>query len=578
MNIKRPNVIFILTDDQGYGDIACHGNPIIQTHNLDKLYKESIRFTNFHVGPLCAPTRAGLMTGHYHNKTGVWHTIMGRSLLRKNETTMAEIFKTNGYKTAIFGKWHLGDNYPYRPQDRGFEVVKYHGGGGVGQTPDYWGNDYFDDTYYSNEGTKSYKGYCTDIWFEEALEFIEKNKDNPFFAYIPTNAPHSPYNVAEKYYNLYKGKTREYRTRFYGMITNIDENIGKLRNKIKKLKIEENTILIFMTDNGTSGGVTLTHKGFVREGYNAGMRGMKGSKYEGGHRVPFFIHFPAMGFVEGRNINYITSYVDFLPTLIDLCDLKVQENYLFDGISLKTFLNGEQRHIPNRVIFTDNQWTEYPIKWKQSAVMTQKWRLINGKELYDYEKDFGQKKDISDQYPEVVDFLRMQYENWWNSMKESFKLECPIEIGNDVEKETRLTCHDWHGRLTAWSQSTIRKGLICNGYWVLDFLKEGKYQFELRRWPREENRALNDGKDKEELKPYHQPNSYFGGVALDIKTAKIRVGYKEKSQNVKPNDRAVSFNLIVKKGLTHLKTWFRLENGKELGAYYVYIKLLNNSK
>lgn len=577
MKKNHPNVIFILTDDQGYGDLSCYGNSIIQTPNLDEMHGESIRFTDFHVGPVCAPTRAGLTTGHYHNKTGVWHTLMGRSLLRKNETTIAEIFKANGYKTALFGKWHLGDNYPFRPQDRGFEVVKYHGGGGVGQTPDYWGNDYFNDTYYVNDGIEKFCGYCTDIWFDEALKFIEKNIKNPFYVYISTNAPHSPFNVAKKYKDLYREETKDYRARFYGMITNIDENIGKLRHKIKQLGIENNTILIFMTDNGSVAGSTIKRNQHIREGYNAGMRGIKGSEYEGGHRVPFFLHFPRIGLNKGKDITMLASYVDFLPTLIDLCELKTPEDYLFDGISLKPLILGNDNDWSDRIIFTDNQWDEYPEKWKKSAVMTPQWRLINGKELYDIKKDPSQKEDIAECYPEIVKNMRKEYNKWWDTMKESFKIPCPIEIGNDVESETRLVCVDWHGTTSAWSQGTIREGFICNGYWVLNFLKEGKYLFELRRWPREENRAINDGIPDTELKPYHQTNWYSGGKALNIKSARIRVGYIEKSQKILPEQKFSSFRLKVKKGLTQMTTWFKLEDDTELGAYYVYITFLNNS-
>lgn len=208
----------------------------------------------FHVGPTCAPTRASLMTGHYANSTGVWHTIGGRSLLRKNEWTLASAYKENGYRTAIFGKWHLGDSYPYRPQDRGFETTIVHGGGGISQVPDYWGNDYFDDSYYVNGEPRKFEGYCTDVFFDQALQYIEANKEQPFFCYISTNAPHAPFNVEEKYFNLYKDQVPDTRARFYGMITNIDENFGRLREKLIELELEKNTIVIFMTDNGTVGG------------------------------------------------------------------------------------------------------------------------------------------------------------------------------------------------------------------------------------------------------------------------------------------------------------------------------------
>ena len=187
---RRPNVVFVLTDDQGYGELGCHGNPIIQTPNLDKLHSQSVRLTNYHVDPTCSPTRSALMTGRYSSRVGVWHTVMGRSLLRRDEVTLADVFADNGYRTGIFGKWHLGDNYPYRPQDRGFQEVLTLGGGAISNTPDFWGNNYFDDMLRHNGKLEKCKGYCTDVFFNAALQFIETNRDRPFFAYIPTpNAP-----------------------------------------------------------------------------------------------------------------------------------------------------------------------------------------------------------------------------------------------------------------------------------------------------------------------------------------------------------------------------------------------------
>ena len=249
----RPNIVIILTDDQGYGDVACLGNKEIKTPAMDRLYADSVRLTNFHVDPTCSPTRSALMTGRYSSRTGVWHTIMGRSIMHPDEVTIAEIFAQGGYRTGCFGKWHLGDNFPCRPQDQGFHEVLVNGGGGVTQTPDYWGNDYFDDTYWHNGKPTKQTGYCTDVFFNGAMRFIEKNKNRPFFCYIPTNAAHGPFLVAKKYSEPYKKMgIASPRAEFYGMITNIDENLARLRKKLKSLGLEENTILIFMTDNGTA--------------------------------------------------------------------------------------------------------------------------------------------------------------------------------------------------------------------------------------------------------------------------------------------------------------------------------------
>lgn len=200
---NKLNVILIMTDDQGYGDVGFTGNPYIKTPNLDKFASESCCFTNFHTATTSAPTRSGMMTGKYCNEVGVWHTIQGRSILEKQHVTIAEIFKGNGYKTGLFGKWHLGDNAPFRPGDRGFDKALWHKGGGVGQTPDYWLNDYFDDTYFNEEDKAvKQKGYCTDVFFGKAIEFVKENKDKPFFCCITPNAPHGPYHVSEKYAKL----------------------------------------------------------------------------------------------------------------------------------------------------------------------------------------------------------------------------------------------------------------------------------------------------------------------------------------------------------------------------------------
>jgi arylsulfatase A-like enzyme len=231
----KPNIVYILTDDQGYGDLACHGNPWIKTPNLNKLHDESITFTNFHVGTTCAPSRSGLMSGNNCNRVDAWHTIMGRSMLSTRFRTLPQYLHEAGYATGIFEKWHLGDNYTYRPQARGFSEVLIHGGGGVGQTPDYWNNDYFDDTYFHNGEAKKYKGYCTDIWFEESIKFIKKSKQKgePFFAYIATNAPHEPYHVPQKYIDMYSGNDNVPNPNFYGMITNVDDNVGILEKALE---------------------------------------------------------------------------------------------------------------------------------------------------------------------------------------------------------------------------------------------------------------------------------------------------------------------------------------------------------
>lgn len=545
---KRPNVILVMTDDQGYGDLGCHGNSVIKTPHLDELYTQSVRLTDFHVGPTCSPTRAGLLTGHYCNRTGVWHTIMGRSLLRKDEVTMGDVFSKSGYRTGIFGKWHLGDNYPFRPQDRGFDEVLIHGGGGVGQGPDYWGNDYFDDTYFRNGRPEKFAGYCTDVWFDGAMKFIEDNRHRPFFCYLPTNAPHGPYYISDAYIKPYLDQgLPENQARFYGMITNIDDNMGRLLRCLKELDLEENTILIFMTDNGTSG-----------KGFNAGMRGTKGSEYDGGHRVPCFIRWPAGNLKGGKDIEKLTAHVDLLPTFIELCGLKQPRGLEFDGDSIARLLTDDDGKWPDRTLITDSQRIEHPEKWRKSAVMTDRWRLINGKELYDIKADPGQKDDIADAHPQVVEKLRKAYEDWWTDVSERFDEYCEIIIGSDEENPTRLMSHDWHGPSVPWHQGHVRKGLKANGFWAVEIERTGTYQFEVRRWPEEVDAPMKE--------------AIPGGKAIDVAKVRLKVANIDQTKPVPNEAKAVTFRAKLKAGKARLQAWFIDDEGTSRGAYYVYAK------
>ncbi len=574
---EKPNIVFVLTDDQGYGELGCHGNPVIRTPHIDQLHGASFRLTNYHVGPTCAPTRAGLMTGHYHNSTGVWHTIGGRSLLRQDEWSLAMALSEGGYATGLFGKWHLGDNYPYRPQDRGFQEVVAHGGGGVGQTPDYWGNNYRDDRYAVNGEWLPFQGYCTDVWFDQALCFIERYRDRPFFCYISTNAPHSPFIVDRRYSDPYLGQVEHQdRANFYGMITCIDENVGLLRRKLSEWGLAENTILIFMTDNGTAGGATLDENQFVVGGYNAGMRGVKGSEYEGGHRVPFFLHWPGGGFDRGRDVPELTANVDIMPTLLDLCGIDPGE-HTFDGRSLVPFLRSEGTDWPDRTIVTDSQRVAYPIKWRKSATMTQRWRLINGVELYDILADPGQQHDVAAEHPDVVAHLCEGYERWWAKVSQQFDGTIPIPIGQDVDDPMLLTTHDWRNDpvACAWNQSQIRAGLECNGYWEMDVMRAGRYRFELRRWPRQEDRAIAAGIPGP-LKPFTAEieDGWGGGRAIPLTWARLRVADVEQRMAIAADDRYAEFVVDLQPGETRLQTFLGDDDGNAIGAYYVYVTRL----
>ncbi len=586
---KQPNVILILTDDQGYGDIAAHGNPYISTPNLDRLYGESIRLSNYHVSPTCSPTRAALLTGRYNDRTGVWHTVTGRSRIREDETTMAQIFSDNGYETGMFGKWHLGFSYPARPMDKGFKTAVYHGGGGVGNTPDYWDNDYFDDHYYVNGEFQPFTGYCTDVWFAEASKFIRANKEKPFFCYLATNAPHGPYYVEDKYSGPYKNNPKIPNPNFCGMITNFDENLGRLREQLEAMGIADNTILIFMTDNGTAAGVKLD--GHWRDsyptdiGFNAGMRGTKGSPYEGGHRVPCFIRWPKGKYSEGTDVKRLTAHIDILPTLAEMCRLKTPAAYHPDGVSLAKALKGDSEYLDGRTLIVDSQRKEVPEKWRLCSVMSGTWRLVNGKELYDLETDPGQRTDLSVGHDDIVTKLRNSYETWFSDVFSNWETRSYSVVGHDLSGETLLSSHDWMGTVRAdgspsinddaeetpvFAHSQVRNGAQLNGYWDIDVSNAGEYSIELRRWPREADLEICSGIPASVI-PIPGGKPFGPGKVMAISEAIVKIGNQEESRRVEPGDKSIVFRMMVPKGKTQLHTRFSNGTDVTVGAYYVYV-------
>ena len=483
---QHPNIVFVMTDDQGKNDLGCEGNPYVQTPSIDAFYKRAVRFTNYHVSTTSAPTRSSIMTGRHTNRLNVYHTISGRSLLYEDEVLLPQILAQNGYVNGMFGKWHLGDNYPFRPEDRGFHEVVRHGGGGIGQGPDYWDNDYFDDTYWHNGKTESYTGYCTDVFFDNALQFIEKNKDRPFFCYIATNAPHGPLNVPKEYLDQYaKTDVPDDIKRFYGMITNIDDNFARLEKKLSDLGLLENTILIFTTDNGTAGGNRV---------YDAGMRGGKGSEYEGGHRVPFYIRWPKGNITGGKDINTLVAHYDLLPTFVDLLGLDFNPVKPLDGVSLKPLLEGNASDWPNRVLYMDTQRELNLIKYKNYTVMDNRWRLVNGKELYDMSHDLAQKHNVIMEHPDVAEKLSLGYESWWNSIMSEGVAEryAYIKVGSDQENPVRISAHDQlNGSLSVWHQTHAITGGRATGLWKVEVLKGGRYKVSLCRFPLESGLGIN---------------------------------------------------------------------------------------
>lgn len=422
---KRPNILFLFTDDQGYGDVSAHGNPVLKTPTLDKLHREGVRFTDFQVSPTCSPTRSALMTGRHEFKNGVTHTILERERMTLHATTIAQVLQTAGYTTGIFGKWHLGDEAEYQPNRRGFDEVFIHGAGGIGQTypgscgdaPD---NKYFDPAILHNGRFEKTKGYCTDVFYTQATKWIDAQRQagKPFFAYVPTNAPHGPYIARPEDKALYEGKGLGPDTEnFFGMIHNIDENIGRLLQKLDEWSIARDTLVIFMNDNGGTAGVKV---------FNAGMRGQKGSAWVGGTRASSFWHWP--GVLTPSDCRALTAHIDFFPTLAEIAGAKLPAALApqVEGRSLVPLLENPGASWPDRHLFShQGRWPKLAdpneSKFSMASVRNTRWAMVSEKggreaswQLFDLASDYGQKTDVIAQHPEVAKELGAAFDKWWS--------------------------------------------------------------------------------------------------------------------------------------------------------------------
>ena len=575
----RPNVIVLLTDDQGYGDLSCHGNPVLKTPNLDRLHSESVRFTDFHVAPMCTPTRSELMTGVDALRNGAMNVSSGRALLRRDLPTMANAFAAAGYRTGQFGKWHLGDMYPYRPKDRGFEKTVCFHSSYIGSAADAWENDYFNDHYLFNDEYRPVKGYCTDVFFDEAIKWIKQRnaEGEPFFVYLPTNAAHGPHFVPKRYRKEYEKALSELKTkkqiprdlaRYFGMIANIDDNLGRLEKLLKETGLRDNTIIVYMSDNGGTVGVPF---------YNAGMRGHKVQLWEGGHRLPCFVRWPAKGIGGGRDVDTLAECQDIFPTLIDLCGLEKPAGAEFDGTSLAKVLQGEsQPELKDRMLVV--QFSRMPRRGlsakpskDDAAVLWKKWRLLRGRELYDLSTDPHQDRNVIGDHPEIAKKLQQHYDKWWAEIAPTLDTFQPSVIGSDQQNPTRLCACEWADTFLD-QMGQVRRGVTTNGFWHVETEQPGSYRFSLSRYPREADVALT------KASPVHVgEDCRFGkGTALPIAKARLRVGSHDESIAVEPDDKEASFTVTLPKGRTTVKTWFYDKDGKPLcGAYYVYVERLD---
>ena len=557
---EQPNVVIVLTDDQGYGDLSCHGNPILKTPELDRLHAESVRFTDFHVSPFCTPTRAALMTGHHAGYTGAFRTSSGRTMMHRDVKTIGDLFSDAGYVTGMVGKWHLGDNAPHRPQDRGFQDAVWHRCGGIGQASDHWGNDYFDDTYERNGTFEKFEGYCTDVWFREGMRFITQNRSQPFLLYLATNAPHGPYRVPPEWAEPYAGNPEVPNPNFYGMIANLDHNMGLLREHLKTLGLAENTILIFMTDNGTAaGGKFQGLDSEPTQGFNAGMRGKKSSVYDGGHRFPFFVHWPAGGLTGGRDIDALAAHIDVLPTLADLCDVPLSDDFAPDGISLQPLLADpappwDREYLVEQFLGGPYARAFPPVASDYSVVMTERWRLVNsdGESLFDIQADPAQRNNIIEQHPEVVTRLRQHYDQYWSHVSPRLT-PVRIDIGNPAENPTVLCSQDWYlpAGNPPWNFKSIQRLPKVTGPWMLNVHQSGRYELTLRQFPKEANKPV---------------------VA---KRAMIEIAGQTMRKPVEEGSEGVVFQIELPAGPTQLITHLTDENGKTGGAYFTEVKAVD---
>lgn len=478
---ERPNIVLIMSDDQGYGDFGLHGNDKVQTPTFDRFANEGVRLTRFYVSPVCSPTRSSLMTGRYHYRTGIIHTSRGGAMMHGDEVTVAELLKAAGYRTGIFGKWHLGDAYPMRPQDQGFEESLIHTSGGIGQPPDA-DNHYQDPHLWKNGERVETRGYCTDVFFSNALEFIAADSEKPFFAYIPTNVPHTPLEIADDLVKPFLEAGLDQTTaRIYAMVKNLDENFSRLLARLDELKIRDNTLVIFLTDNGAQ-----------QERFNAGLRARKSWVYEGGIRVPCFMQWPAR-IAGGRQIDRVAAHIDILPTLLSAAGVSPPESLQLDGQSLLPLLtptrsaNEDNATWPDRTIFIQCHRGLTPKLFQNAAAIGQRYKLVaypgtfNREdllpstsepvlELYDLETDPAEERNLAAQMPDVTRALRRQYEAWFAEVWRSRQFTPGIiHIGNQAASSVLLSRY----------QDAQWKFEQPQG-WLVNVERAGRYEITLR--------------------------------------------------------------------------------------------------
>ncbi len=565
-NTDKKNVILIMTDDQGYGDLGFTGNSLIKTPVLDDLAEESVRFTNFYVSPVCAPTRSSLLTGRYSLRTGIYDTYNGGAIMDNEEITIAEILKDNGYHTGIFGKWHLGDNYPFRPVDQGFTTSIVHRSGGIGQVGDVanyfeFDSSYFNPVLYKNGKQINTEGYCSDVYTERAIDFIRENKTEPFFLYLSFNAPHTPLQLPEKYYDMYKNvdpsnrdafpgnqpfpedmseREKEAARKVYGMVTNIDDNMGRLFEFLEKHNLKENTLIIFLTDNGPQ-----------QRRYKGGFRGRKSSVYEGGIHVPCLMKLQGE-FPANKTVDVPAAHIDILPTVLDLCNISMEKDIQIDGKSLLPLIQGNDVPWADRPLFFYWQ-RSYPEPYQNVAVRKRNYKLVGHApytasledlELFNLEKDPYEQNNILSSNKEQAREFKSLFDDWYGKIMESPHLKETqfIKVGSDQENPVILNRNDAKGQPGIWNQMEIY------GYWDIEVVQEADYDIVFH---------------------FHKPLEESGTMNLRMGTVKRTI---HNEMGMGENTREITLpGIHLEKGQYSVESWYSSQ-GRYILPFYLEIK------
>lgn len=551
----RPNVLIVLVDDAGYGDFGCHGHPFVKTPNIDRLHGESVRLTDFHVAPMCSPTRGQLLSGCDGLRTGVTSVTAGRTFLRPEFPTAPKLFAAAGWRTGIFGKWHLGDSYPHRPMDKGFQEAVWTRGWGFTSAPEF-ANTLVDGRVIRGTRAERFPGYITDFCFDEAMAWMRarQREGERFFCYLPLHAAHAPHVVPERYAAPYRGQPA---AAFFGMIANIDENMGRLDAFLRDTGLRDDTIVIFLTDNGGTAGVPV---------FNAGLRGRKTEYYEGGHRVPCFVRWPRGGLRPPGEMAAVTQVQDLLPTLLDLCGIARPAGSAFDGVTLGPLLRGKTDALADRTVVVQygpglgETDATGPRKF-ECAVLHDRWRLVRGAELYDVDADRPQARNVAAEHPAIVAELRQRYEVWWAGVAPRLREFVPLSVGAPQENPVVLSSSDWQDTY-ADNAGNIRRadGGPRGGLFNLLVERGGNYTITVSRWPFEQGAALAGNVDPP-------------GRAVPIAAARLTVAGLDLTEAAPATAAHVSFSAELPAGRTQLRAWFQDEKGRDLcGAFYVKIE------